>query len=142
MKKTLQILALAMACTFNSQAQKGPQKQFEKEFTVAQKTSLAVKKMTLALDLSSKQQAQIAPILEKKLTQRIHAKKEGMQKQAHSSEERYKKMHERLDAQIAFMQEMKAILNTVQFQQLKKMQSKKERKMKNGKKRKMMRKRR
>jgi len=133
MKKTLQILALAMVCTFSSQAQKKHPKQHGQEFTAEQKANLAIKKMTLALDLTPKQQAQIRPILEKQVAQRMHPRKRAVKKPEMSSEERYKKMEQRLDAKITLMRQMKTILNPEQLQKFKKMQSKKGRKMKKGK---------
>ena len=64
MKKIISILVLVFAVTFTTQAQKkrGERGENGSKLTIEQHTTLAVKKMTLALDLSDKQQKQIKPL--------------------------------------------------------------------------------
>ena len=69
MKNLATILVFVFAVTFTSQAQK-IRKQKRPNLTTEQHTNLAIKKMTLALDLSEKQQKQIKPILMAQITER------------------------------------------------------------------------
>ena len=73
MKKIISILVLVFAVTFTTQAQKkrGERGQKESKLTIEQHTTLAVKKMTLALDLSDKQQKQIKPLLMAKMAEQM-----------------------------------------------------------------------
>jgi hypothetical protein len=125
MKKIVSILVLVFAVTFTTQAQK---KRGEKgsKLTVEQHTTLAVKKMTLALDLSDKQQKQIKPLLMAKMTERkasMEKKKEARgNKERPTADEMYAKQIARLDNQIAMKNKMKNILNKEQFEKFEKMQ--------------------
>lgn len=121
MKKVVATLVLVFAVAFTTQAQRGKKGDFEK-LSVAQKTDLAVKKMTLRLDLSPAQQNQIRPLLAEQMTKRAakHAefkkmKESGKKREKISAEERYKKQSERLDEMIAFKTDMKRILTPEQF---------------------------
>jgi len=60
MKKIASILILVFAFTLTTQAQRTGERQ---KFTAEQHAALAVKKMTLILDLSEKQQNQIRPLI-------------------------------------------------------------------------------
>ena len=66
MKKLVKIIVLVFAFTLTVQAQKKKGNKGAK-LTIEQQTTLAVKKMTLALDLSDKQQQQIKPIVMAKM---------------------------------------------------------------------------
>ena len=69
MKKVITLFVLVFAFTFSTQGQNKKAKRASK-LTIEQQTTLAVKKMTLALDLSEKQQNDIKPILMAKITER------------------------------------------------------------------------
>lgn len=124
MKKIASLLVLVFAFTFTSQAQK---KRGEKrpQLSVEQRTELAVKKMTLALDLSEKQQNEILPLLKVQATQRKAAmeKRKEMRKNKTkpSADEMYAMKSKQLDNQIAFKEKMKDILDKEQFEKFEKM---------------------
>lgn len=112
-----------------------------KDLSAEDIATLKSKKMTLALDLSEKQQAQVKDILFKQATIRKqkmqeHEKmKTSDQAQKPSKEERVKMMNERLDDQIKMKKQMKSILSTEQYEKWEKMQSKRHMKNKGQKKR-------
>lgn len=139
MKKIASILILVFAFTLTMQAQKkgGDRENRENrglKLTVEQQTTLAVKKMTLVLDLSDKQQDQIKPLI----SAQVAAKKAAMQsrkenkeaKKELTSDEIYAMEIKKLDNQIAFKNKMKNILSKEQFEKFEKM--KKGRKGKKG----------
>ncbi|SDR67823.1 hypothetical protein SAMN05216503_0330 [Polaribacter sp. KT25b] len=138
MKKIASILILVFAFTVSTQAQK-KEKRNERgpKLTVEQYTDLAVKKMTLALDLTDKQQGQIKPII----SAQAAAKKAEMQSRKEnrdankkpSADEIYEMKSKQLDNQIAFKNKMKDILNKEQFEKFEKMAKKRK-----GKGKKMM----
>tara|TARA_B110000046_G_scaffold185568_1_gene227761 strand:+ start:4885 stop:5352 length:468 start_codon:yes stop_codon:yes gene_type:complete len=144
MKKIASILILVFAFTHTAEAQK-KRKEERPKLTVAQHSSLAIKKMTLALDLSEKQQEQIKPLI----SAEIASKKVVMQKrkekrttkQRPTGDEIYEMKSKQLDHKIAFKNKMKDILDKEQFEKFEKM--KKGRKIKGMKmmKMKMMKKR-
>ena len=125
MKRFLITLGLALGLVFTVSAQK--KKDSKKDFTPEQKLELAVKKMTLNLDLNQSQINQIKPILKSKI-----AKKEAFKKQKEefkksgkelTSDERFKMHSQRLDSKIAFKNEMKQILSAEQYVKFEKMQA-------------------
>jgi protein CpxP len=136
MKKIASILVLVLVFVFTltTQAQK-KRRDNRPQLSVKQQTSLAVKQMTLALDLSEKQQGQIVPLIQVQAA----AKKEAMYKRKAmqesntkpSSDEIYEMKSKMLDNQIAFKNNLKDILNKEQFEQFQKM--KKARKMRGNK---------
>ena len=125
MKKIASILVLVFAFTFVAQAQKKRKKMKGAELSVEQQTTLAVKKLTLALDLTDSQQNQIKPLIAEKIAdrkanfeKRKTAKKESKKL---SADERYAKENKRLDKGIAMQNDMKRILNDEQYAKFKKM---------------------
>lgn len=143
MKKVLAVLVLALGLTATTQAQKGKKGDFEK-LTVEQKTALAVKKMTLKLDLTPSQANKITPLLAEKIAERkaMHEKRKALKKsdKKPTANERYAMQSARLDKQIAFKNDMKRILTEKQYEKFEKMATRKMHKMKKGKKRKHKRK--
>ncbi|AOW18481.1 hypothetical protein LPB03_13905 [Polaribacter vadi] len=138
MKKIASILILVFAFTVTAQAQKkGKRDHKNPKFTVEQYADLAVKKMTLALDLSDKQQNQIKPLISAQAAARkaaMESRKENREaNKKPSADEIYAMKSKQLDNQIAFKSEMKNILNKDQFEKFEKMA-----KMRKGKGRKMM----
>merc|ERR1712065_85648 len=103
-------------------------------FTPEQKVELAVKKMTLELDLSARQQKEITPLITAQVKEREAHRKQRMEQS------------ERLDKQIAFKKQMKEILDKDQFQRFEKMtharkkemRGKMKERMEKGQKRRMM----
>ena len=140
MRKIASILILAIAFTLTTEAQKKRGKHQQK-LTIEQHTDLALKRMTLSLDLSEKQQNQIKPLIHKqaenKKAEMLKRKEIRTAKKRPSPDEVYTMKSKLLDNQIAFKNKMKDILNKNQFEKFEEM--KKEKKMKGMK---MMKKRR
>ncbi|MEE3999749.1 hypothetical protein V1T75_05300 [Tenacibaculum sp. FZY0031] len=128
MKKLLTLLILAVGFTATTQAQKRNKAEHEK-LTVAQKTELAIKKMTLQLDLTEAQQKQITPLIAKQVAERqnMWAKKKAMKESGKkaTADERYAMKTKMLDKQIAYKSEMKRILNEQQYERYEKMTARK-----------------
>ncbi|MEO9572202.1 MAG: hypothetical protein ABJH82_00465 [Polaribacter sp.] len=125
MKNLVSILVLVFAFTFTTQAQKKRGNR-QSNLTPEQHTELAVKKMTLALDLSNKQQKQIKPLLMAKMADRkaaMEKRKEARKnKKRPTADEMYAMQTKRLDNQIAMKKSMKNILNKEQFEKFEQMQ--------------------
>ena len=140
MKKVITLLVLAFAFIFSTQGQNKKAKRASK-LTIEQQTTLAVKKMTLALDLSEKQQNDIKPILMAKITERKMAiKKRKAAKKAKerpSADEIYEMKMKQLDGLILIKSKMKNILDEKQYERFEEMQK---RRMKMALKKKKMRK--
>jgi len=144
MKQFASILVLVFAFTLSAQAQK---KRNEKrpELSIEQQTNLAIKQMTLTLDLSEKQQNQITPIM----TAQAASKKTAMEKRREmrknktkpTADEIYEMKSKFLDNQIAFKNSMKEILNEEQFEKFQKIAKRKMKKGKDMKQKAMMKKR-
>ncbi|KAB1157463.1 hypothetical protein F7018_11095 [Tenacibaculum aiptasiae] len=130
MKKLIALFVFAVGFTLTTQAQKGKKGDFEK-LTVEQQTELAVKKMTLKLDLTPAQQRKIKPLLAEKIAKRkaMHEKRKAMKESGKerkklTADERFAKKSAMLDAQIAFKADMKRILNEKQYERFEKMAAK------------------
>lgn len=134
MKKIASILILVFAFTFSTQAQRN-RRDKAPQLSIEQHTELAVKKMTLVLDLSKKQQNELKPLLRAQGAE----KKAAMQKRKEARKSKNKPTadqifamkNKQLDSQIAFKSKMKDILNKEQFEKFEKM--KKGRRMKGNK---------
>ncbi|WP_299058658.1 hypothetical protein [uncultured Polaribacter sp.] len=131
MKNLVSILVLVFAITFTTQAQK--KKEYKRpKLTTEQHTNLAIKKMTLALDLSEQQQNEIKPILMEKMAERKAAmekrKASKEDKKRPTADEMYAMQMQRLDNQIAMKSKMKSILNKEQFEKFEKMHYKRNKK--------------
>lgn len=133
MKKLLTVLVLAVGFTVTTHAQKANNNK-RQQLTVEQQTDLAVKKMTLKLDLNEAQQSQIKPLIAEKIAERkkMSAKRKAMKdsKNKPTADERYEMESKMLDKQIAFKKEMKHILNEDQYKRFEKMAAKKMKKHK------------
>ena len=113
MRKIASVLVLVFAFTLTTQAQKKRKRMQKEKLTVEQQATLAIKKMTLALELTDAQQRKLKPIITKQITERRaqfeQMKKQREEKKKLESKERYEKQNEMLDKKIAFQFFMKAI---------------------------------
>ncbi|WP_233861211.1 hypothetical protein [Tenacibaculum piscium] len=135
MKKIITVLVFAIGFTLTTQAQHGKRNHANKEnekLTVAQKTTLAVKKMALKLDLTASQQREITPLLADKIAKRKEnhqkrkaIKKSGEKRNELSANEIFDKKNDHLNTQIAFKAKMKRILNKEQYERFEKMNHRK-----------------
>ena len=125
MKKTVSILAILFVFMMTAQAQKKEKKQEKEKLSIAQQTTLSVKKMTLKLDLTAAQQRKITPLITAQLTDKNNMREKRRtakkNKKRPTADERYKMANARLDKEIAFKKSMKEILNEVQFAKFEKM---------------------
>jgi protein CpxP len=100
------------------------------KFTPEQSNQLMLKKMTLELELSAKQQEQLKPIIAEQNRKResrmkeMKANKETDSKL--SSDERFSRKSQMLDEQIDLKVKMKSILSVDQFEKWDAMKSKQE----------------
>lgn len=110
------------------------QKKQKDELSIDQKTELKLKKMTLKLDLTPKQQRQLKPLLAQSISDHMamKEKRKAMKSkgQKPSADERYEMTNKMLDKQIAFKAEMKKILNEKQYERFEKSQARRGHKMK------------
>ncbi|CAL2057139.1 hypothetical protein [Tenacibaculum sp. 190524A05c] len=129
--KKIVVALIALSLSFTVSAQK---RKKGSDFTVEQKTELALKKMTLDLDLSDRQANKIRPLLAEKISDRSeHRKNKKVKKEDRkrlSSDERFKREMARLDKMIAFKANMKDILNDDQYERFEKIAAHKKHKMK------------
>ena len=127
MKNLSSILLLVFTVTFTTQAQRKKGDRNSK-LTIEQQTSLTVKRMTLALDLSEGQQNEIKPLLMAKMAGRNTAIKERRaakkNKEQPTADEIYAIQSKLLDHKIFMRDKMKNILNKEQFEKFDKMQKK------------------
>lgn len=134
MKKVASILIAVFVFTFTMEAQKMDRNK-KPQLTVDQQANLAVKKMTLSLDLSDKQQNQILPLIKQQAANRMAAKeKRNALKENNTkptADEMYAMKSKQLDTRIAFKRDMKKILSKEQFE---KFEAKSKRNFKKGKK--------
>tara|TARA_R100000789_G_C2968709_1_gene140108 strand:+ start:67 stop:498 length:432 start_codon:yes stop_codon:yes gene_type:complete len=139
MKNIASILVFVFAFALTTGAQQKRKVKRDK-LSVEQRTELAVKKMTLALNLSDKQQNEIKPLLVAQAKERkVALEKRKALRDSNTKptkEELYAMRTQQLDAQIDFKSKMKAILKTDQFERFEKMSLKRKqkgRKMMKGK---------
>jgi hypothetical protein len=119
-------LAFALVITTLTFAQK-KERNVEDQLSTAQKTELLLKKMTLELDLTEKQQKDLKPILLEQANERAQkmaefkAKKENGEKM--SKEQKFAHANNKLDAQIAFKNKLKKVLTADQLAKIDDMKS-------------------
>ncbi|WP_299617293.1 hypothetical protein [uncultured Tenacibaculum sp.] len=127
MKKMVSVM-LVLGFLMTGFAQK-KKRRGDDGFSVDQKTELALKKMTLRLDLSERQQNKIRPLLAEQITKREEFRKNRKAKKL-SADERYERQMAHLDKKIAFKSSMKEILNSKQYERFEKMNGRRAHKMK------------
>lgn len=136
MKKVLIVcIALISMSTFAQDRMKeGKENRKEmrekmKSLSPEQKGQLKAKKMTLALDLSEKQQTEITKVL----TQAISERKDVMAKKKETTDKTADQLFENrqqfLDQEIAMKKKMKEILNEEQFEKWEQMDKKRRKHM-------------
>ena len=109
MKKLVFILLLSVSFMADAQRPTPP----DQGLTTAQKAMLKTKKMTLQLVLTETQSKAIYPLLLGQMEQREAFKAASA---TAPKTDRFEKINQRLDAQIAFQNDMKAILDDTQFE--------------------------
>lgn len=147
MKKLSLVIALFIAIGAFAQKRgqegRGPKGN---DFTPEQKTQLMVMKLSVALDLSEKQEAAITPLvaekIEKMAEKRGYKKGERAERKELSSDEKFEMAMKRLEEQKILQTKMKDILDKDQYAQWRKMHKKQMEKMSQGRKKDQGRKRR
>ncbi|WP_088324383.1 hypothetical protein [Polaribacter tangerinus] len=135
MKKIASIIVFAfvVVTTTNAQQKRNVNRPV---LSVAQQTDLTVKRMTLALDLSEKQQEQLKPVIEKNVSERVSFleknKEARKERKKPSANEMYAFQSKMLDGKIAMKNSLKKILNKEQLKKFEKMKKpRRERAMRN-----------
>jgi len=131
------LILIALAFVSLQAVAQGKEKMHRKErgeqmknMSAEDMATITTKKLTLALDLTTKQQAQVKEIMLEEATARQEkmAEREKMKNDENakkpSKEERVKMMNARLDSQIAMKQKMKTILDADQYEKWEGMQGK------------------
>nr|WP_299388030.1 hypothetical protein [Allomuricauda sp.] len=133
MKRLVILMVLLTTIGATAQRHQGSRtgKGFNGDMTTEQVATLKTKKLTLALDLTQRQQQKILEInlaqAEKRKAkyEEIKAKKENGEWKKPTSDERFEMANARLDEQIAHQQQMKEVLTDEQYQTWKKLSLKK-----------------
>ncbi len=116
MKKLILVFVLVSTFIVNAQKKYSGKKL---NFTVEQKVNLVLKKMTLNLDLTEKQQKQIRPIIKAQITKRVAELEKRKQNKIDNNElsvdEAYAMKIKRLDDKIFIKKSLKKILNKNQL---------------------------
>ena len=103
-------------------SQRGPEHHPMKDMSPEQVATLETKKMTLALDLTEKQQQQVQEIhLEKAIDLKARKEEHKSRDSKPDADERFQMMNDRLDKQIAMKDQMKDILDKDQFEKWEKL---------------------
>lgn len=132
MKKIILTIAIITGFAFSANAQKKQKQHQKSEFTVEQQSTIAVKKLTLVLDLTDAQQNKMYPLLldacKDKQAMKMKREANKGEKPELSNEERYNKIIEKLDKKIAFQGNVKKILDKEQYEKWHKMKAHKNKK--------------
>jgi hypothetical protein len=109
------IIALLVMFGFSASTTAQKQRMQKKPLlTVDQRANLSVKKLTLALDLSAKQQEQIAPVIKAQMAERAKMRQQRAlhrkNKQKPTADQMYAAKSKMLDNRIAMRNSMKTIL--------------------------------
>ena len=133
MKKTASILVLVFVFTVNAKAQEKDRRTQREKLTVDQQAILAVKKMTLTLELSETQQQEVQPILARQISsKRAEFEKVKTMRESKgelTADEYFAFQNQRLDQQIAYQMEMKSVLNNKQYEKFREQMETQKRKM-------------
>jgi hypothetical protein len=89
------------------------------ELTPTQTADLQAKRMTLALDLDQKQTEQVAALLTQRLEDQEARRKTRAEEepgQSSDADNRYERMSDHLDQEIAFQRELQSILSDSQYE--------------------------
>jgi hypothetical protein len=125
MKKVFLFLTLCISVLTYAQERNGAVEKMNAE----QQTILQVKRMTLALDLSLKQQEDIKSLLleraQKKAAHQLAQKTKKEKGEKPTATEKFEMHSQLLDAQIEFKSKMKKILSEEQFKKWEKLRNRK-----------------
>lgn len=125
MKKVFLILTLCISVLTYAQERNGAVEKMNAE----QQTILQVKRMTLALDLSLKQQEDIKSLLleraQKKAAHQLAQKTKKEKGEKPTASEKFEMHSQLLDTQIEFKSKMKKILSEEQFKKWEKLRNRK-----------------
>ena len=136
MKKLIVVAILAMSISGIAQEKKMRMHTDRPEYTAEQRNELQVKKLTLELDLTAKQQKEISEVVAKQSAKReamkaaMKAKREESKKR--NSDDSFAMKNQMLDERIAYKKEMAKILTPQQQEKWEKMSQKRGMKAKRG----------
>ena len=90
-------------------------KELLKDLSPQQRAEILSKRMVLQLDLSDKQQEQVADLILEREARRPEDRPSRKEMEALSKEERFRLMNEKLDDRIQFNRELKGVLTEAQW---------------------------
>lgn len=126
MKKLIVFALLSLTLSGIAQEKKNQMNSERPEFTAQQKNELQLKKLTLELDLTAKQQKEMAEIIEKQQIKREKMRAEIKNKRADNkkltADEKFVLKNQMLDERIAHKNEMKKVLTPEQIEKWEEMQ--------------------
>lgn len=131
MKNLIVVALLSLTLSGIAQEKRAKNQVEHPELSMEQRTELQVKKLTLELDLSLKQQKEIATIVANQQAKREAFRIEVQNKRAENkkatADEKFAMRSKMLDERIAYKNEMKKVLSTEQLAKWEDMSKKMER---------------
>lgn len=128
MKKLIVVAILAMSISGIAQEKKKRVHAEQPQYTAEQKNELQVKKLTLELDLSAKQQKEISEVVAKQSAKReamkAQMKAKRLESKKRNADENFALKSQMLDQRIAYKSEMTKILTPQQKEKWEKMSEK------------------
>lgn len=125
MKKLIVVALLALSFVGMAQEKKNRMHGDRPEFTPEQQSELQVKKLTLELDLTAKQQKEIAEIVSKQQVKRQAMRAKMQENRAENkkltSDEKFVIKRDAMNEQIAHKNEIQKVLTPEQFEKWEKM---------------------
>lgn len=117
------LLLAGLSAAAQHMPREGRGRQQMQEFSADEMATLQSKQMMLALDLTSGQQQELKTVLAKRNQQRQQMRQAHQKDSAAMADpqQRYQRMNERLDREIAFRQELKKILTEPQYEKWRQM---------------------
>ncbi|PVW14334.1 hypothetical protein [Marixanthomonas spongiae] len=109
------ILGFSATAQRHEAPKSAPKAELKQNLTAEQKAALRTKKMTLALDLTEKQQKEVKQLFLKEAKARKTVKKDRKNQKKLSATERFERKSQVMDKRIAHKKEMKSILTEAQY---------------------------
>ena len=130
MKKVFIVAVLTIGLnSFAQDRKERPSREKMEQMTPEQRNQLMVKKMTLDLDLNTKQQDQIGKIIAEQSAKREAMKAERKAKMEDAKADRFEMANKMMDDQIEMKNKMKSILSADQYTKWESQREKKREKM-------------
>lgn len=130
MKKMLLLIVILTVGITTAQEEEATATQKKERLSPEQRASIKSKKMTLALDLTDRQQAEVYSILMAEAKNNPKEPVSRRQRAQLDPSERFNRMQERIDGQIRVKRQLKQVLSKVQYAKFEKMMRERTQKVK------------